>query len=179
MYPPDPTVDLLVAARRGEQDAVRALLVRYGPMVWGLCLSLDPQPEDAYQDVWEHILRGLASFDPAGRAAFSTWMYSVAHHRLVDRERRRRVRARIEPLSGDVADERDLHGALEASEGRARLLSAVARLPEAQRRAVLFHYLDEVPLPELAAAEGVPVGTLKSRLHQARARLLELLRGTR
>ena len=56
-----------------------------------------------------------------------------------------------------------------------RLEAALERLPYAHRRVVLLHHLNGVPLADIAAAEGVAVGTIKSRLHRGRARLAELL----
>ena len=67
-------------------------LDRWGPLVWALCVRLDPQPEDAYQGAWEKILRALPGFDPRGSAALSTWLTRITHNHLVDRYRARRRR---------------------------------------------------------------------------------------
>lgn len=56
------------------------------------------------------------------------------------------------------------------------LEAAVASLPEPQRRVVVLHHLHDQPLEAIADAEGVPLGTVKSRLHRARNRLSEILR---
>lgn len=176
----DPTAAIVAAAIAGDREAVRALLVRYGPMVYGLCRALDPQPDDAYQEIWERALRGLPRFDPGGRAAWSTWLYAVAHHLLTDRHRQRRARGVDQDLAEDaLSPDPSAHERLEAAEGVDRLRAALALLPEAQRRAVILYYLDEVPLAEVALREGVPVGTVKSRLHLGRGRLLALLGGSR
>jgi len=174
---PDPPAATLVAAIAGDREAIRALLVRYGPMVYGLCRALDPQPDDAYQEIWERALRGLPDFDPDGSAAWSTWLYTVAQRRLVDRHRQRRTRER--DLPDAVPPDPSALERLEAAEGVDRLRAALALLPDAQRRAVVLYHLDEVPLSEVAALEGVPIGTIKSRLHLGRGRLLVLLGGSR
>lgn len=170
--------DLVRRAVRGERDALRGLLERYGPMVLGLCRALDPEPDDAYQEVWEKALRALPRFDPAGTASLSTWLYGVAHHHLVDRSRRGRVR-RVEPLVREPAVHADPADGIARAEEAERLRVALLALPDAQRRAVVLHYVDGVGLAEVAAREGVPVGTVKSRLHLGRARLLALLGGRR
>lgn len=146
-----------------------ATLARWGPLVWALCLRLDPHPEDAYQEVWEKILRGLPGFDPAGPAALSTWITRVTHHHLVDRHRARRRRP--DPDDDDVE-------ALPAPAVAPTddLDAALASLPEAHRRVLVLHHLHDVPLETIAAAEGIAVGTVKSRLHRARNRLAEILR---
>ncbi|MBA2322323.1 MAG: RNA polymerase sigma factor [Deltaproteobacteria bacterium] len=153
------------------------LLARHGPRLYGLCRALDPDPDDAYQEVWEKAFRALPSFDPHGPATLSTWLHVVAHNHLIDRHRKARVR-RVEPLAHDPAAEPECDPVVQTEEV-ARLRAAVAALPDDQRRAVVFHYLDEIPVSEVAAREGVPVGTVKSRLHTGRARLLQWLGGQR
>jgi RNA polymerase sigma-70 factor, ECF subfamily len=153
------------------------LLARHGPRLYGLCRALDPDPDDAYQEIWEKVFRALASFDPSGAASLSTWLHGVAHNHLIDRHRKARLR-RAEPLahepSADLAPD-----PLEHRQEVERLRAALATLPDEQRRAVVFHYLDELPVSEVAAREGVPVGTVKSRLHVGRGRLLQWLGGER
>ncbi len=146
-----------------------ATLARWGPLVWALCARLDPDPEDAWQEVWEKILRALPGFDPHGPAQLSTWITRVTHHHLVDRHRARRRRPTGDDEDVDAlpAPEPVRHDDLEA---------ALAGLPEAHRRVVVLHHLHDLPLEDIAAAEGVPVGTVKSRLHRARNRLSEILR---
>jgi RNA polymerase sigma-70 factor, ECF subfamily len=176
----EPAAPIVAAAVAGDREAIGALLVRYGPMVYGLCRALDPQPDDAYQEIWERALRGLPRFDPGGSAAWSTWLYAVAQHHLTDRYRQRRTQSGNQNLADDaVAGDPSALERLEATEGVARLRAALAVLPEAQRRAVILYHLDEVPLAEVALREGVPIGTVKSRLHLGRGRLLALLGGYR
>ena len=157
---------------------ISRLVEEHGPRVWALCRRLDPQPEDAYQELWAKLL--TAEFDPAGPATFRTWLTTVTHRHLVDRHRRRLTRQRRH-VDEDVHDE-----AFAASEPApdtsmcqsatpAQLEAALAALPEAHRRIVVLHHLEELPLPEIALIEGVPVGTLKPRLHRARAALARSL----
>ncbi len=161
----------------GDRAAQRALIERHGPMIYGLCRATEPAPDDCYQEIWEKALRALPRFDPAGPAALSTWLYRIAHHHLVDRQRRHRVRAIIEPLRSDPASEGDVDAAVLRAQRSDRLRAALGRLPDPQRRAIVFHYIEEISVAEVAQREGVPTGTVKSRLHQGRARLLALLGG--
>lgn len=169
MQPPD-----LVLARAvdGDPDARRAFVERLAPLVWSICRRMDPDPEDACQEIWEKVLRALPGFDPAGSASVSTWVATIAHRHLVDRHRRRVVRG-VQVSPEDLGAERPPRPEL------ARLEGALAGLPEPYRRVVLLHHLHGVPLEEIAAEEGVPVGTIKSRLHRARARLVDELGGPR
>jgi RNA polymerase sigma-70 factor (ECF subfamily) len=165
---PDP---VLLRAVEGDPVARRALVDRLGPLVWSLCRRLDPDPEDATQEVWEKVLRALPGFDPAGTASLSTWVATIAHRHLVDRHRRRVTRGvAVDP------DEAAPPAAAPRPE-QARLESALGRLPEDQRRVVVLHHVHGVALEDIAAEEGVALGTVKSRLHRARARLVEELGG--
>jgi len=149
----------------------------HGPAIWGLCRRLCPEPEDAYQEIWEKALAALPRFDPAGTASLRTWLTTIAHRHLIDRDRRRRTRGIVVSL-GERPDPAGLDESLDRTRRIAHLECAIQRLPEAHRRAVVLHHLHGRPLEVIAQVEGVAVGTIKSRLHRARARLTELLLGS-
>jgi RNA polymerase sigma-70 factor (ECF subfamily) len=154
-----------------------AVLEQHGPAVWSLCRRLGPDPEDAYQEIWEKVFRALAGFDPNGTATLRTWILTVAHRHLVDRSRRRKVRGHVVELP-DIPDrEPAVEESLADAQRVARLEAALGRLPETARRVVVMHHLHDRPLDEIALSEGVAVGTVKSRLHRARAQLLGWLGG--
>lgn len=148
-----------------------ARVERYGPMVWALCRRLDPVPDDAYQEVWEKALR--ANFDPNGSASYATWITTVTHRHLVDRHRRRAVRDNTTDADEVLDSTPAAPDAMQSHATNLRLEAALAALPEAHRRVVVLFHLNEIPLDEIAQSEGVPVGTIKSRLHRARAALAE------
>lgn len=152
------------------------VVTRHGPLVWALCRRLDPRPEDAYQEVWEKLLRNLDRFDPRGPASLKTWLATVTHRHLVDRHRRRTTRGEVVPIEGAPPTPARGERELDRLRGMKRLEAAVAGLPEPHRRVVVLHHVHELPLEEIAAVEGVAVGTVKSRLHRARARLASTLR---
>lgn len=158
------------ALRLAPPDPDR-VVAEHGGLVWALCRRLDPEPEDAWQEAWEKVLRALPGFDVHGAASLRTWITTVVHRHLVDRHRRRRVRGPVEEAD-EVEDPTPGAGArLASARDQAALEAALARLPEPWRRVVVLHHLHETPLEAIAAAEGVPVGTVKSRLHRARAAL--------
>lgn len=152
-----------------------ATLIRaHGPALWSLCRRLCPEPEDAYQEIWEKALGAIERFDPSGPATIRGWLLTIAHRHLIDRHRRRSVRGVVVPLP-DLSVAPDAEEALDRAQRQARLEAALARLPEPQRRVVVLHHLHGRSLEQLAAAEGVALGTIKSRLHRGRARLAQLL----
>ncbi len=172
---------LLEGVQAGNEGARAELVERLGPLVWALCRRLDQQPEDAYQDAWAHLFAVIGRFEPHGTASLRTWVKRVVHRRLVDRHRRSKVRAVVSPWESGMVEERVASGLPGpeqlASEGRrrARLEAALEHLAPAQRRVVVLHHIHGTPLDELAEREGVALGTIKSRLHRGRARLLQLL----
>ena len=185
---PDPRI---AAALDGDRAAWQSLITEHGPRVWSLCRRLAREPEDAYQEVWERIHRKLHRFDP-DRGSVRAWITTLTHRFLIDRHRRARVRGEVVhlgdhvdgPPSGYPADSalrdglvhvRHAEAELDRTRRAAQLEQALQTLPDAQRRVVVFHHLAGRSLPEIADEEGVAVGTLKSRLHRARARLAELL----
>src|SRR5947209_8662413 len=129
--------------------------------------------EDLYQETWLRAVRAAARFDPTRR--FSTWLFQIAVNLCRDRWRR----AGEEPL--DAAPEPVAHGAGTASVTEAALdvRRLLAALPEAQRSAVLLRYYHDLSEEEVAEILGCPRGTVKSRLHQAMARLLVMARDGR
>lgn len=173
------TDDLLAAALTGDAGAYRRLLESHSAPVWSLCRRLDPEPEDAYQEVWEKVVRNLERFDPEGPAQLGTWIVTIAHRHLIDRHRARKSR----PALSVVADPREPSGRddvvdrIHHRQRKQALERAMRRLPEDQRGTVLMHHLRGVPLQDIADAEGVAVGTIKSRLHRGRARLCALMKG--
>ena len=151
-----------------------AVVADHGPAVWSLCRRLCPEPEDAYQEIWEKVLGALPRFDPAGSASLRTWILTIAHRHLVDRHRRRQVRGVVVQLP-DLAVAPVAEARLDRAQRTELLIAALDRLPEAQRRVVVLHHLHGQSLEAIANAEGVAVGTVKSRLHRGRARLAEIL----
>jgi RNA polymerase sigma-70 factor (ECF subfamily) len=148
------------------------VLAEHAGLVRALCRRLDTEPEDAAAEAWEKVLRALPGFDPAGPASLATWIARITHRHLVDRHRRRRARPGDVP--GDDGDEIDLEGA-PATGPHLDLERALDALPAAHRRVVVMHHVYGHALEDIAASEGIPLGTVKSRLHRARNRLVEVL----
>ena len=117
--------------------------------------------------------------DPHGRASLATWIRTITHRLLVDLHRRHKVRGHVVPMTDLVSEQLPADEVVARGERLARLERALAALPVAQRRVVVLHHLYGTALDEIAAAEGVAVGTVKSRLHRGRARLAQLLGGPR
>jgi RNA polymerase sigma-70 factor (ECF subfamily) len=158
-------------ARAGDADAFTTLVERYGPPVHALCVAsvLDHgEAEDLVQEIFTAAWRGLPRF--RGRAAFSTWLFAIARNACVDRARRRGARPAAVSLdaAADVA-------ATEPHERTREVMAAAARLPVSLCRAVLLRDLQGLAYEEIAQLEDIPIGTVRSRIAEGRARLAEEL----
>ncbi len=169
-----PPLDV-AAAVRGDPAARQAVVVAHGRLVWALCVRLADEPDDAWQSIWERVFRALPGFRPDGPAELSTWIRTIAHRHLVDRHRRGRTRGVVIPLDGMSSESPSPEAGAARAQTGDRLEAALTALPPEWRRLVVLHHVHGVPLPEIADAEGVPLGTLKSRLHRARGRLVQFL----
>ncbi|KAF1693308.1 RNA polymerase sigma factor [Pseudoxanthomonas daejeonensis] len=171
---------LMLAWAGGEAAAFETLYARHrGPLFRFLLGQLRdrPQAEEVYQDVWQRVIAAREGWKP--EAAFSTWLYRIAHNRLNDHWRAQRHRPAA-PIDADLrvaalADPDDPERVAAREEGRQSLQQALDELPEEQREAVLLRLQQELSLEEIGQITGVGRETVKSRLRYAldklRARL--------
>jgi RNA polymerase sigma-70 factor (ECF subfamily) len=137
--------------------------------------------EELFQDVWTSVVRARASYAPT--AKFTTWLYTMAHHRLVDHWRARgqlgfvslddesddAPRDAALALPGSRTDEPETR--VRSRETGARIAAALAALPAVQRDAFLLQQEAGLSLAEIAALTGAGEETVKSRLRYATAKL--------
>src|SRR5438128_12612064 len=124
--------------------------------------------EDLYQETWLRVVRAAPRFDPSRR--FSTWLFQIAVNLCHDHRRRRAP----DPVDADVDVAAADSATLVVAEAAIDLRRLLAALPEAQRSAVLLRYYHDLAEDEMAEILGCPRGTVKSRLHQAMRRLIEM-----
>lgn len=161
------------SAQAGDATAQRAVLESVGPLLASLIRRLGERSEsaDQLQALFAHLLSALPRFDPSGAASFATWTYTVAQRWLLKTKRGPSVA--LVPLDGGLSTQQlDPELTARGAQLQARLEAALSRLPHDQRRAFVLTQLHGQPLEAVATAEEVPVGTIKSRLHRARAALV-------
>lgn len=175
--------DLVAALRAGDRNAVlQGLMERYRQKVMHLAISLVRDPvlaEDLAQTAFVKIWQALPRFD--GRAALSTWLYTIARNTcLTVLERERRLVPLDSVGEGEDADERGFDsppagsgsvGQVAAEYDVARLLE---RLPDPYRRVVVLFHLEDRSVDEVGELLGMPSGTVKALLHRGRRRLAAL-----
>ncbi len=168
-----------VLTRVAAQDkaAFGSLYDYFAPRIKGWSLKMGApasKAEDIVQDVMLQIWRRAAQFDPA-RADAGTWIFAITRNRYIDlvRQEKRPEIALDDPVI--VSDEATPEEALRDRERADRVAEALAQLPEAQRAIIRQSYFAELTQQEIATQDGLPLGTVKSRLRLAFGRLRELL----
>jgi len=175
----DPYAGLMLAiAERGDRQAFRTLFDHYAPRVKGylIRLGLDAaRSEELAQEVLVTVWRRAASFDPR-RASVSTWIFRIARNRRIDVFRRDRtaVLDDADPALQPPALPDPGEG-LDVEQQQGRISAALNALPEEQRDLVRRAFYDELSHSEIAEATGLALGTVKSRLRLAFAKLRALL----
>ena len=168
---------LLAAHLRGDPRAFGELVGRHERRIYGLCLRIlgnREDAEDAAQEAFLSALRRASSFRQA--AAFSTWLYRIAVNAATD-QAQRRGRARVTQLGPDDAGMAVAPGSElgEVVASAVAVQTALTRIPEEFRVAVVLCDLYRVPYADAAQILEVPVGTVKSRVFRGRVALAERL----
>lgn len=150
----------------------------HGKEVYSFCKYLTgsiQEAEELYQDTWLKVVEQLETIDAAGNV--KSYCLSVAIHIWKNRKRKYAWRKRIlkfqtaetEANAEALIDERPLPGAeLLEKERDEAVRKAVDALPDRLKSIVLLYYMEELSMAQIAKAVGIPEGTVKSRLHQAR-----------
>ncbi len=172
----------MLAYAAGDTAAFEQLYVRHRGRLYRFLLGQlrnQALADECFQDVWQRVISARAGWQP--EAAFTTWLFRIAHNRLADHWRSLKHRPAA-PADGDeraarVADPDTPERNLSDFEQRRRLQCAMQELPEDQRLVLQLRLEQELSLEEIAEITGVGRETVKSRLRYAmdklRARLGE------
>lgn len=155
----------VAAAQQGDALAVDRLLDELAPFVRRLCARIAPaEADDATQEALLAIFRGLATLQAP--EAIITWARSVTVRTAIRLARRRPPEA--------VTEQTLLRRHTPSPEGLVDIDDALARLPVAQRVVLILRTREGLSEQEIATTLGIPTGTVKSRLHRARAAFREV-----
>jgi RNA polymerase sigma factor (sigma-70 family) len=160
-----PDAVLAVRCQLGEQQAWEELVTRWQPRLWSFVarmISDQAVAEDVLQDVWLSAVRSIVRLrDPQ---QWTSWIFGIARKRIADRFREQYRHREAEILEDVATDDAGIENFT-----RMEVVDAgLAKLHAMEREVVVLHYLEGLPLSEVASICGVPVGTTKSRLHRAR-----------
>ena len=170
----------MLCFRDGDAGAFDALYARHKGGLYRYLLRQCREPavaEELFQDIWMNLIRARAGYTV--QAKFTTYLYRLAHNRLIDHYRKHGQAAVLSFDAEDgvaleeLADDGGLppDAAYDMKRQAADLLQLVAGLPAPQREAFLLQQEGGMSVEEIAAATGVSRETAKSRLRYALARL--------
>ncbi|MFT4625990.1 MAG: RNA polymerase sigma-70 factor (ECF subfamily) [Myxococcota bacterium] len=186
-----PTDDELVRRfKEGDRHAYSEIVRRYQDRVFSQCLRWIGErqvAEEVAQDVFIALFRSLPKF--RGDARLSTWIFRVVVNHCKNRRlyRRRRQHGKHEPLEGQRPDDPDApkrqiaddspgaDAGIHRSEAEELVHTALAHLDDEQRQIVILRDVQDLSYQEISEILGLPRGTVKSRIHRARAQLATLL----
>jgi RNA polymerase sigma-70 factor (ECF subfamily) len=164
---------LVLRCQTGDEDAYRELVVRFAPRLRYFLRKLVgriDRADDLAQEVWIDVLRQLPRLKDAG--AFTTWMYRIAHGKaMLDGRRNGRAPETIPDVEWIAEKEDDMFSAEDA----ARIHAGLDRLEPAQREVLVLRFLEELSYDEIGQIIDCPLGTVRSRIHYAKAALRRLL----
>ena len=167
---------LLAGLASGDAEAAAAFVRRFQRRVYGLAVTMLRDAvlaEDVAQETFVRAWRHAATYD-ARRGRVPTWLLAIARNLAIDRARMRSPT----PVDPDViASELDLahvDSPIDVGE-RDRLRRAIASLPDEQRRALVLATYAGRTASEIAELDGVPLGTVKTRIRSAMLKLRESL----
>ncbi len=181
--------EIVERAKKGDREAFGVLVHRYQGRAYRLALRVLRDEEEARDAVQDSFLKAYRSIDRfEGRSSFYTWLYRLVMNRCIDQKRRDKSKS---DRHVEWEEERSLDAAVGAGTGseppgqpdhdlyraqlRTRMAEAIRGLPEDARRTFELREVDGLDYAEIAAALGIPKGTVMSRLHYARRRLRAVL----
>ncbi len=168
----EPTDETLMQAfAAGDAGAFETLYDRHQLAVWRYVrrsVHDAALADELVQDVWFTLVRQAPRYEP--RARFRTWLFTLAHHRMVDHFRTHHPHASLDATTDDGAS---LADTLAADSG----FGPLRQLQSREQAQALLDALAALTVTEIAQTTGVPLETAKSRLRYARASLRQTLEG--
>lgn len=180
-------LELIEGLKRGEESAFRILVEQYQDLVYNTALGVvqnAADAEDVAQEVFIQIFRSIGNFKL--EAKLSTWIYRITTTRALDLLRARKSKKRFGLLKRlweteednpmDSLEDFNHPGvALEQKENAAKLMEAIAQLPENQKVAFVLHKLEGLSYLEISEVMGNTIPAVESLMHRARLNLRKLL----
>ena len=171
---------------KGDQSAYADIVSLYQQSLYHVCyrmLGNKEEAEDAAQEAFIKAYIHLHTYDQ--KRKFSTWLYRIATNLCIDRIRKKKpdyyLDAEVPGTEGlDMysqlaSDERLPEEELERMELQERIQYEISQLPDKYRSVIILKYIEELPLQEISDILGIPLGTVKTRVHRGREALRKQL----
>ncbi len=169
---------LIKRCQKGEKQAFDELIRLYYPYVSGFLIKTTKDEilaEDLTQDVFLKMIQNIEKFNLSGKANLGTWLITIAKNCYIDHLRRNRIY--LENIDEvPIADNRSLSDDIDQKLQYEELLNAIDNLPHEQGIAIRLKYEKDLTLAEIAKRFGVQSKTIKSRIHDGKAKLRKLFK---
>jgi len=180
MFDRNSDLQLIRKCKKGHEPSFEKLLERYRGPIYGLCYRMTRNAEDARDLAQETFIKVFSLLDRYDESyAFSSWLFKIATNHCIDHLRRNRLRfLPLETRIGSSGDEVELQlpdagpqpdSVLERSEAMERLEEIIDTLPPHYRVITLLRHDQQFSYEEIASMLDLPLGTVKARIHRARA----------
>jgi RNA polymerase sigma-70 factor (ECF subfamily) len=171
---------LIAECLQGQTEVFGDLVLRYQDRLYNMLVNVLGSAEDAREVAQESFISAFQKLRTfRGRSAFYSWLFRIAMNSAVSRQRRRaripvsieavRNQSGIEPTDPHVETQPGF--SIETSERQQAVRAALADLPEEFRTVLVLKEMEELKYEEIAEIVGIPIGTVRSRIHRARAEL--------
>jgi len=173
--------ELIDETLSGNREAFCSLALKYQDRVYNLALPIVGNHDDALDVVQETFLQALSHLGSFRRTSrFYTWLYRIAYNCAIGTLRRRRKTVSVDVVSEEFgvsfeSNDEPPDARLRRKDVAQALEVALAKLPTEYRRAIVLREVYELDYEQIAEKLNVPVGTVRSRLHRARASLRKTL----
>ncbi len=173
--------ELIDETLNGNREAFCALASKYQDRVYNLALPIVGNHDDALDVVQETFLQALSHLESFRRSSrFYTWLYRIAYNCAIGTLRRRRKTLSVDVVSEEFgvsfeSNEDAPDARLRRKDVEKALKVALAKLPTEYRKAIVLREIYDYDYEQIAEKLNVPVGTVRSRLHRARASLRKAL----
>lgn len=168
--------DLLLRVAGGDMAAMRALYLEHAEPVRRFVRSRlrdETEAADIAHETMLSVWRGAEGFQ--GRSSVRSWIFSLARNKVVDHLRKQARVSLGEPDETTPGDEPDADEVIAAAQDARRVRECVGKLSAHHRAVVHLAFFEELSYPEVAAIEGIPEGTVKTRVFHAKKLLMRCL----
>ena len=169
---------LIEAIAQGEKGAVRVLFARHNVRVYRFIVGLmrdESLAEDLVSEVFLEVWRKASQFE--GRSTVSTWLLAIARHKAYSAFKHHTDAQLDEHFAETIQDSTDGPGSILDKKDRGAVLAhCLTKLSPAHREIIDLVYYHEKSIEEVAEITGIPMATVKTRMHYARKRLAEMLK---
>jgi len=176
--------NIILRCLKGEKGAFEELLNKYKGRVYTICLRMvrnSTDAEDIAQEVFIRVFSALERYDPS--YPFSAWLYRITSNLCIDfiRKQKDKPLSIDRPISGEDGDinlqfpsqDAGPDRLIQTNEMFAILEEALANIPERYRMILILRHEEQLSYEEISDVLGIPIGTVKARIHRARNMIRE------